>query len=49
MDPRDETITVLRPASAVYVEHGVFGRGAGETAATLAGFAIVVDAVFAVD
>ncbi|HEX5502936.1 MAG TPA: Uma2 family endonuclease, partial [Thermomicrobiales bacterium] len=49
IEPRGETITVLRLDGAAYAEHGVFGRGARATAATLAGFAVAVDAVFAAD
>lgn len=40
---------MLRLAGAVYVEHGVFVRGARVTTATLVDFAITVDTVFAVD
>ena len=47
VDPRSETITVLRLEDGVYVEHGVFGRGAQATSALLAGFAVDIDAVFA--
>ncbi len=46
VDPRVETITVLRLEGGAYVEHGVFGRGARATSALLAGFAVYVDAVF---
>lgn len=46
VDPRDETITVLRLADDAYVEHGTFGRGTQATSALLAGFTVSVDAVF---
>jgi Uma2 family endonuclease len=46
VDPRSETIVVLRLRDGAYVEHGVFGRGARATSALLAGFAVDVDAVF---
>ena len=46
VDPRIESITVLRLAEAGYVEHGVFGRGAMASSALFADFAVSVDAVF---
>ncbi len=46
VDPREQTITVLRLADGRYVEHGVFGRGARATSALLEGFFVDVDAVF---
>ncbi len=46
VDPRSETIVVLRLEDGAYVEHGVFGRGARATSALLEGFAVDVDAVF---
>lgn len=49
VDPRPETITVLRLADNGYVEHGVFGRGARATSALLAGFAVDISAVFDVN
>ena len=49
VDPRSETIVVLRLRDGAYVEHGVFGRGARATSALLAGFAVDVDAVFDAD
>ena len=49
VDPRSETIVVLRLQDGAYVEHGVFGRGARATSALLAGFAVDVDAVFDAD
>jgi Uma2 family endonuclease len=45
VDPMEETITVLRLAGEVYVEHGRFGRGATATSVLLPGFAVAVDAV----
>ena len=49
VDPRSETIVVLRLQDGAYVEHGVFGRGARATSALLAGFAVDVAAVFDAD
>ncbi len=49
VDPRSETIAVLRLQDGAYVEHGVFGRGAEATSALLAGFAVDVAAVFDAD
>ena len=49
VDPRGETIVVLRLQEGAYVEHGVFGRGARATSAQLKGFAVDVDAVFDAD
>lgn len=46
VDPRAETITVLRLAGDAYVEHGVFGRGAQATSVLLEGFGVPVGAVF---
>jgi Uma2 family endonuclease len=46
VDPRSETITVLRLADASYGEHGVFGRGTRATSALFPDFAVSVDAVF---
>ena len=46
VDPRSETIVVLRLQDGAYVEHGVFGRGARATSALLEGFTVDVDAVF---
>lgn len=46
VDPRDETITVLRLADDAYVEHGTFGRGTQATSALIPGFTVSVDAVF---
>ncbi len=47
-DARSETIVVPRLQDGGYVEHGVFGRGTRATSALLEGFAVDVDAVFAV-
>ena len=49
VDPRRETIAVLRLEDGGYVEHGVFGRGARATSALLPGFAVDVSAVFDAD
>ncbi len=49
VDPRNETITVLRLEHGAYVEHGAFRRGARATSPTLTGFAVKVDAVFDAD
>lgn len=49
VDPRDETIRVLRLEGDAYVEHGTFGRGASATSALLAGFAVEVGTVFDAD
>jgi len=49
VDPRVETIRVLRLAGGSYVEHGVFARGGRATSALLAGFAVGVDDVFDAD
>ena len=46
VDPRRETITVLRLVDASYGEHGVFGRGTRATSALFPDFAVSVDAVF---
>ncbi len=46
VDPQRAAITVLRLEGGAYVEHGVFGRSTRATSATLAGFAVDVDAVF---
>jgi Uma2 family endonuclease len=46
VDPRAETITVLRLAGDAYVEHGVFGRDAQATSVLLEGFGVPVGAVF---
>jgi Uma2 family endonuclease len=44
--PEEETITVLRLEADQYAEHGVFRRGETATSVLLAGFTVVVDAVF---
>ena len=49
VDPRDESIRVLGLEGDRYVEHGVFGRGARATSATLAGFTVEVGAAFDAD
>ena len=46
VDPRTETVTVLRLAGSAYVEHGVFGRGAQATSVLLDGLTVEVSAVF---
>lgn len=46
VDPRSETITVLRLADEEYVEHGMFGRDARATSALLDAFTVEVAAVF---
>lgn len=46
VDPKPETITVLRLEDGAYVEHGVFGRGSKATSALLPDFSVSVDAVF---
>lgn len=46
VDPRDETISVLRLESTAYVEHGVFGRGKQATSSLLDGLTVNVNAVF---
>jgi len=49
VNPKDESITVLRLADAGYTEHGVFRRGESATSATLQGFSASVSAVFDAD
>ncbi len=49
VDPRTESITVLRLEGQVYVEHGTFGRGDIATSARFEGLAAEVDAVFDAD
>ncbi len=49
VDPRSETIAVLRLQDGAYVEHGVFGRGTQATSALIAGFAVDVAPVFDAD
>lgn len=49
VDPRAETIIVLRLTDGRYVEYGLFERGARAESATLAGFAVEVGAVFDAD
>ena len=46
VDPRIETVTVLRLAADTYVEHGVFGRGDVATSSLLDGVAVDVTALF---
>ena len=46
VDPRTETITVLKLDGARYQEHGAFGRGEMAASALLEGFFADVDAVF---
>lgn len=49
VNPRDETITVLRLQERAYVEHGAFARGDSATSALLTGFAVDVAALFDAD
>lgn len=46
VDPRGETITVLRLRRGAYLEQGVYRRGAAASSPLLAGFAADVAAVF---
>jgi Uma2 family endonuclease len=46
VDPRDETITVLRLENRIYVEHGVFRRGSQAMSALLEGLQVEVSAIF---
>ena len=46
VDPRVETVTVLRLAGGTYIEHGVFVRGDAATSALLDGFTVDVTALF---
>lgn len=46
VDPRHDTITVLRFDDGTYVEHGVFPRGTVATSVVLAGVTVSVDALF---
>jgi Uma2 family endonuclease len=46
VEPKTETITVLRLEDQRYVEHGVFQRGALAASALLSGFEVAADAVF---
>lgn len=48
VNPLDTTITVLTLSGHVYAEHGLFRRGDTATSQLLNGFAVDVDAVFAV-
>jgi len=45
VDPKKETITVLRLEGEAYAEHGVFRRGEIATSVLLEGFAVEVSAV----
>ncbi|ETX04279.1 Uma2 family endonuclease [Candidatus Entotheonella palauensis] len=49
VDPRDETIRVLRLEDEAYVEHGVFRRGERATSALLEDFNLYVTDVFDAD
>jgi Uma2 family endonuclease len=49
VDPRDETIRVLRLEGDAYVEHGVFRRGDRATSVVLEGFDVGVADVFDAD
>jgi Uma2 family endonuclease len=46
VNPKDETIRVLKLERRAYVEHGVFHRGETATSLVLPGFGVSVDAVF---
>ena len=46
VDPRTETISVLKLDADGYVEHGAYGRGDRATSSTLAGFSVDVAQVF---
>ena len=46
VDPKKETITVLRLVQGQYAEHGVFRRDDAATSALLEGFSINVSEVF---
>ena len=46
VDPRTETISVLKLDTDGYVEHGAYGRGDIATSSTLAGFNVDVAQVF---
>lgn len=46
VEPKTETITVLRLEDNRYIEHGVFARGAWASSPLLSGFEVAVDAVF---
>ena len=46
VDPRTETISVLKLDADGYVEHGAYGRGDSATSSTLAGFGVDVAQVF---
>ena len=46
VDPRTETISVLKLDADGYVEHGAYGRGDIATSSTLAGFSVDVAQVF---
>ncbi|MYD70518.1 MAG: Uma2 family endonuclease [Acidobacteria bacterium] len=46
VDPRCETVTVLKLAGSDYVEHGMFARGDTATSALLDGVAVGVTALF---
>ena len=46
VDPRNETVTVLALQGAVYVEHGVFRRGAQARSALLNGLTFDIGEVF---
>lgn len=47
VDPREQTITVLKLADGEYVEHGVFSEGETAHSAMLEGFEVGVAATFA--
>ena len=49
VNPETETITVLVLDGNVYVEHGVFSRGAGATSVLLSGFSVDVSSCFDAD
>jgi Uma2 family endonuclease len=47
VDPEKECIVVLKLVKKRYQVHGVFGRGQLVTSASLQGFSVAIDAVFA--
>ena len=49
VDPKDQSITVLRLAGDVYAEHGICHRGEAATSALLQGLAVQVDAALDAD
>ena len=45
VNPKEETITVLKLEDGMYMAHGVFGRSETATSGLLTGFTVSVDAV----